>query len=153
MVLAVKNLSANAGGARDMGLLPESESSSGEGQGNPLQYSCRENPMDRGACWATVHGIAKSRTQLKWFSTCMYNINTQYLSFSFWISLYSSPRFIHLVRTDSNVFFLWLSNIPLCICTTISVSILLSVDIYVVSMSSYWKKCCNEHWGICISLT
>ena len=38
--------------------------SSGEGNGNPLQYSCLENPMDRGAWWATVHGVAKSRTQL-----------------------------------------------------------------------------------------
>ena len=37
---------------------------SGEGHGNPLQYSCLENPMDRGAWWATVHGVAKSRTQL-----------------------------------------------------------------------------------------
>jgi len=36
----------------------------GEGHGNPLQYSCMENPMDRGARWATVHGVTKSRTQL-----------------------------------------------------------------------------------------
>ena len=43
--------------------------SPGEGSGNPLQYSCLENPMDRGACWATVHGVAKSRTQLKQLST------------------------------------------------------------------------------------
>ena len=41
----------------------------GEGHGNPLQYSCLENPMDRGVWWATVHGVAKSWTQLKWFST------------------------------------------------------------------------------------
>ena len=40
------------------------EDSPGEGNGNPLQYSCLENPMDRGAWWATVHGVAKSRTQL-----------------------------------------------------------------------------------------
>ena len=39
----------------------------GEGNGNPLQYSCLENPMDRGAWWATVHGVAKSRTQLSDF--------------------------------------------------------------------------------------
>ena len=57
----VKNLPANAGDLRDMGLIPGSGRSLGEGNGNPLQYSCLENPMDRGA-WsgrgvATVHGI------------------------------------------------------------------------------------------------
>ena len=40
----------------------------GEGNGNPLQYSCLENPMDRGAWWAAAHGVAQSRTQLKWLS-------------------------------------------------------------------------------------
>ena len=47
-----------------MGSIPGSERSPGEGNGNPLLYSCLENPMDRGAWWATVHGITKSRTQL-----------------------------------------------------------------------------------------
>ena len=56
---AVKNLSANAG---DEDLIPRSESSPGEGNGNPLQYCCLENPMDRGAWWPTVHGVAKSQT-------------------------------------------------------------------------------------------
>ena len=46
------------------GSIPGSGRSAGEGNGNPLQYSCLENPMDRGAWWATVHGVAKSRTQL-----------------------------------------------------------------------------------------
>ena len=45
--------------------------SPGEGHGNPLQYSCLENPMDRGAWWATVHGVTKSRTRLKWLSTTL----------------------------------------------------------------------------------
>ena len=58
----VKNPPANAGDIRDGALIPESRSSPGGGQGNPLQYSCLENPMDRGAWWATVHGIAKSQT-------------------------------------------------------------------------------------------
>ena len=44
------------------------EDSPGEGNGNPLQYSCLENPMDRGAWWATVHGVAKSRTRLSDFA-------------------------------------------------------------------------------------
>ena len=52
----VKNLPDNAG---DMGSVPELGRSSAEGNGNPLQYSCLGNPMDRGAWWATVHGVAK----------------------------------------------------------------------------------------------
>ena len=55
----VKNLPANAG---DKGSIPESGRSPGEGNGSPLQYSCLENPMDRGTWWATVHGIRKSDT-------------------------------------------------------------------------------------------
>ena len=57
----VKNPHANAG---DAGLIPGSGRSPGEGNGNLLQYSCLENPMDRGAWWAIVHGVAKSRTRL-----------------------------------------------------------------------------------------
>ena len=60
----VKNLPASAGDAGDMGLILESGRSSGVGNGNPLQYSCLENPMDRGAWQATVHGITKSQTKL-----------------------------------------------------------------------------------------
>ena len=48
--------------ARDLSLIPGSGRSPGEGNGNPLQYSCLENPIDRGAWWCTVHGVAKSRT-------------------------------------------------------------------------------------------
>ena len=54
--------------AGDLGLIPGLGRSPGEGNGNPLQYSCLENPMDRGAWWATVHGVAKSRTQLSDFT-------------------------------------------------------------------------------------
>ena len=50
--------------AGDWGWIPVLGRSPGEGNGNPLQYSCLENPMDRGACWATVHGVTKSRTGL-----------------------------------------------------------------------------------------
>ena len=62
MALEVKNLSANAGDARDTGLILGLGRSPGEGHGNPLQYACLENPMDRGAWWATVHMVAKSQT-------------------------------------------------------------------------------------------
>ena len=61
----VKKLSANAGDLRDADLIPGSGRSPGGGHGNPLQYSCLENPMDRGAWWATVHGVAESQTRLK----------------------------------------------------------------------------------------
>ena len=55
----VKNPPANAGDAGDMGLIPGSGISPGGEHGNPLQYFCLENPMDRGAWWATVHCIAE----------------------------------------------------------------------------------------------
>ena len=55
----VKNLSANAGDIRDMGSIPVSGRSPGGGNGNPFQYSCLGNPMDRGAWWVTVHGSHK----------------------------------------------------------------------------------------------
>ena len=56
----VKNLPANAGDTGDADLIPESGRFPGGGNGNPLQYSCLENPMDREAWWATVHGVTKS---------------------------------------------------------------------------------------------
>ena len=58
----VKNLPANAGDARDEDLIPGSGRSPEVENGNPLQYSCLKNPMDRGAWWATVQSIAKSQT-------------------------------------------------------------------------------------------
>ena len=64
VALVVKNPSANAGDIRDAVSIPGSGRSPGGGHGNPLQYSCLENPMDRGAWWATVHGVAQSRTRL-----------------------------------------------------------------------------------------
>ena len=59
-----KNLPANAGDARDSCLIPGSGRSLGVKNGNPLQYSCLENLMDRGAWWVTVHAVAKSQTRL-----------------------------------------------------------------------------------------
>ena len=64
----VKNLPANAGDVRDAGLIPGLGRPPGVGHGNPLQYSCLENPMDRGAWQATVHSVAKSQTRLKGLS-------------------------------------------------------------------------------------
>ena len=73
----VKNLPAVAGGVRDMGSIPGSGSSPGKGNGNPLQYSCLEDPMDRGAWWATVHGVTRHAQQLSmhvyyWVSSGIY---------------------------------------------------------------------------------
>ena len=63
VALVVKNLPANAGDARDLGSISGSERPPEIGNGTPLQYSCLENPMDRGTWRATVHGAAKSWTQ------------------------------------------------------------------------------------------
>ena len=60
---------ASAYNAGDPGSIPGLGRSPGEGNGNPLQYSCLENPMDGGAWWATVQGIVKSRTQLSDFTS------------------------------------------------------------------------------------
>ena len=68
MTLVVKNMLANAENIRDAGLILGLGRSPRGGQGNPLQCSCLENPMDRGAWWATVPGVEKSRTQLSDFA-------------------------------------------------------------------------------------
>ena len=60
----VKNLPANAGDAREADSVSQLGRSPEEGHGNPLQCSCLENPMDKGAWWATVHGVAESWTRL-----------------------------------------------------------------------------------------
>ena len=58
----VKNPPSNAGEAGNVGLIPGLGRSPGGGHGNPLQYSCLENPMDREAWWAIVHGVTNSQT-------------------------------------------------------------------------------------------
>ena len=63
----VKDPPANAGDTGDLGSIPGPGRSPGEGNGNPLHYSCLENPMDGGAWQATVHGVAKSQTQMSDF--------------------------------------------------------------------------------------
>ena len=61
----VKKPTDNAGDIRDANSIPGPGRSTGGGNGNPLQYSCLENPVDRGAWWATVHGVSKSQTGLR----------------------------------------------------------------------------------------
>ena len=80
-----KEPACNAG---DLGSIPGLGRAPGEGNGNPLQYSCLENSMDGGAWQATVHGVAKSQTRLSDFT------------FTFSISLKSSPRKVKSFKTD-----------------------------------------------------
>ena len=75
VALVVKKLPVNAGDTRDASLIPRLGRSPREGNGNPLQYSCLENLMDRGAWQATVHRVAKSQTQLTRLSTHMLGIH------------------------------------------------------------------------------
>ena len=76
----VKASACNMG---DLGSIPGSGRSPGEGNGNPLQYSCLENPMDKEAWWATVHGVAKSRTQLSEWSYWYTVIDKLWILFSY----------------------------------------------------------------------
>ena len=81
----VKNPPANAGDIRDMSSIPELGRSPGGGHGNALQYSCLENPMDRGAWWATTHRIAMSWTGMRRLSPRIYlyiciSVYTLYIS-------------------------------------------------------------------------
>ena len=77
----VKNLPTNAGGSGDSSLIPGSGRSHGEGNGNPLKYSCLKNPTDRGAWQAIVHGVTKSQAQLSMHSwkNIYEQINRDYL--------------------------------------------------------------------------
>ena len=68
VALVVRNLPANAGDLRDAGLIPGLGRAPGGGHGSPLQFSCLENHHGRGAWRATVHGVTKSQTGLKWLS-------------------------------------------------------------------------------------
>ena len=94
--LSGKESACNAGDVGDVGSIPGSGRSPGGGHGNPLQYPCLENPMDRGAYWATVHGVAKSRTRLSDFhfhSAADMNMLSEYLlvGWSSELTLYIIP--------------------------------------------------------------
>ena len=69
----VKNLTADAGNTGDAGSIPGSGRSPGGGNGNPIQYSCLENSIDRGAWWATVCGVSKSWSPQSMGCTCTMN--------------------------------------------------------------------------------
>ena len=85
VVLVVKNPPASAGDIRDAGLIPGPGRSPREGHSNPLQYSCLENPMDRGAWQATVHGVTKSQPWLSHWAYCLENISLGLILNSDWV--------------------------------------------------------------------
>ena len=83
MWLVVKNLPASAGDARDLGPIPGWGRATREENGNPLQHSCLENPMDRGDWQATVHGIVKSQDTIEWAYTYTYTYTRRDLKVCF----------------------------------------------------------------------
>ena len=87
---------ANAEEIREAGLIPGLGRSPGGAHGNPLQYSCLEDPMDRGACWVTVQRVTKSWTRLKWLSATKPQVDQEksdpaygHLCSVFWLNIYS----------------------------------------------------------------
>ena len=68
----VKNLTVDTGDARDMGSIPGSGRSPREGNGNPLQYACLGNSMDRETCWATVHAVAQNQMRLRTYTQTLF---------------------------------------------------------------------------------
>ena len=102
VVLVVKNPPANAGDIKDAGSISVSGRSPGEGHGNPLQYSCWQNPTHRGAWQATVHGVANSWTGLKQLSmhTCIF------LLYIKWLGKDKSFTLITVILEDYNIHYL-----------------------------------------------
>ena len=99
----VKNPPARAGDATDMGSIPGSGRSPGGGHGNPLQYSCLENPMDRGAWRAIVHGVSKSQTQLS-THTCTVPFHCMYVPHLLYSFISGRPlRLFHVLAVVNNV--------------------------------------------------
>ena len=107
VVLVVKNLPANAGYTREVVSIPGPGRSPGGGNGNPLQYSCLENPMDRGACQATVHRVTKIQTWLKQLSKHVWSTLKGGSEpwtcggASNWAMEYGSVQFCHSVMSES----------------------------------------------------
>ena len=105
VALDVKNSPANVGNVKEAGLIPGSGRSPREGNGNPLQYSWLKNPMDRGARWATVHGVTKNQTQLKWLST-QFNL---YLIFTY-VSFYGQNLYYNYFFSKVNTNFYFIAS-------------------------------------------
>ena len=104
VVSLVAEVKASACHAGDLRSIPGLGRSSGKGNGNPLQYSCLENPMDGGAWWATVHGVEKSWTQLSDFTFTFFHFHTI-------INLIVYSEALTFPNSYPIVFFI---NFPLC---------------------------------------
>ena len=91
--MAQWKVKASACNAGDLGSIPGSGRSPGEGNGNPLQYSRLENPMDGGTSWATVHGVAKSQTQLSNFTHSLTMAQWKQCQILFW----GAPKSLQMV--------------------------------------------------------
>ena len=119
VVLVVKNLPANAGDIRDVGLILELGRSPGRGHGNLLQYSCLEDPLDRGAWRATVYRVAKSWTQLEQHGTHIYccSVTKSCLTLSSpWTVALQTPLFMEPSRQDCWSGLPFPSPMYVCIC-------------------------------------
>ena len=125
----------------------------GEGNGNPLQCSCLENPMDRGAWWAAVYGVAQSRTWLKWLSSSSSSSNDQITNVSndLIITNISNVRNdpIDWIISEMNIFsvklaqkaFIWLT-LDVCLLHSVLYLVLLPLNISVEH--AYGLMCCNR---------
>ena len=119
VVLVVKNLPANAGDIRDVGLILELGRSPGRGDGNLLQYYCLEDPMDRGAWHATVYRVAKSWTQLEQHGTHIYccSVTKSCLTLSSpWTVALQAPLFMESSRQECWSGLPFPSPMYVCIC-------------------------------------
>ena len=112
----VKNPPANAGDIRDVGSIPGWGRSPGGGHGNPLQYSCQENSMDRGAWLATFHGVKKNMNWATWLNMTEQLIHFQklkifwnYLNLFFWKYLYDGMIGIQRIYNKLYTLIYWAS--------------------------------------------
>ena len=136
VALAIKNPPANAGDIRNTGLIPGSRRSLGGRHGNPCQYSCLENSMDRGAWRATVHRVAWSQTQLKWLSTHAYPTAFVLL----FLLHFSSQRNIKRHQSEIQVWFL-MSLIRSC---PDNWEVKTKMIVYIILNADHFKVHCNE---------
>ena len=105
----VKNSPANAGDAGDVSLIPGLGRSSGGGYDNPLQYSCLENPLDRGAWWATVHGGWK-RVRHDWMTEHLYIIHGSWLDALMWnLQIWRAHWTMRFYKVDLSICGFWYS--------------------------------------------
>ena len=114
----VKNPPVNAGDIKDMGSIPGSGRSSGEGNGSPCQYSYLENPMDRGAWQGTAHRITKSRTWLERLNThvCVHGLRYPFSA----LGTVHAPQHAHLrARTHTHTHSYWSNATPSTLWATI----------------------------------